>query len=117
MIELQQRAGDIILADPAVAGLGSAVGGASWSGAINSGMLFISLKPRGERDGLSTLAVVERLRANLADIPGVRVYIWPAQQLPNVGGRQSRSQYQFTLIDADAEELDTWVPRVQERIR
>jgi multidrug efflux pump len=112
MIELQQRAGDIILADPAVAGLGSSVGGASWSGAINSGMLFISLKPRGERDGLSTLAVVERMRANLADIPGVRVYIWPAQQLPNVGGRQSRSQYQFTLIDADAEELDTWVPRV-----
>ncbi len=117
MVELQQRAGDIILADPAVAGLGSSVGGASWSGAINSGMLFISLKPRSERDGLPTLAVVERIRASLEDIPGMRVYIWPAQQLPNVGGRQSRSQYQFTLIDADAAELDLWVPRVRERIR
>ena len=117
MVELQQRAGDIILADPAVAGLGSSVGGASWSGAINSGMLFITLKPRAERDGLSTLAVVERIRASLEGIPGLRVYIWPSQQLPNVGGRQSRSQYQFTLIDADAEELDLWVPRVRERIR
>jgi multidrug efflux pump len=117
MVELQQRAGDIILADPAVAGLGSSVGGASWSGAINSGMLFISLKPRAERDGLSTLTVVERIRASLEGIPGLRVYIWPSGQLPNVGGRQSRSQYQFTLIDADAEELDLWVPRVRERIR
>ena len=81
------------------------------------GQLFISLKPRAERDGLSTLAVVERIRASLEGIPGLRVYIWPAEQLPNVGGRQSRSQYQFTLIDADAEELDIWVPRVQERIR
>jgi hydrophobe/amphiphile efflux-1 (HAE1) family protein len=117
MVELQRRARDIVLADPAVAGLGSSVGGAAWTGAINVGSLFISLKPRAERDGLSTLAVVERMRANLADIPGVRVYMWPAQQLPNVGGRQSRSQYQFTLIDADAEELDTWVPRVQDRIR
>jgi hydrophobe/amphiphile efflux-1 (HAE1) family protein len=117
MIELQQRASDIVLADPAVAGLGSSVGGSSWSGSVNNGMLFISLKPRAERGGLSTLAVVERMRMNLQDIPGVRVYMWPAQQLPNVGGRQSRSQYQFTLIDADAEELATWVPRVQDRIR
>ena len=65
MVELQQRASDIILADPAVAGLGSSVGGAVWTGAINVGSLFISLKPRAERDGLSTLAVVERMRANL----------------------------------------------------
>jgi multidrug efflux pump len=112
MVELQQRAAEIILSDPAIAGVGS------WSGsAINNGGLFISLKPRAERDGLSTQAVVERLRANFDVIPGVRVYMWPAQQLPNVGGRQSRSQYQFTLIDADAEELGTWVSRVQERIR
>ena len=43
--------------------------------------------------------------------------MWPAQQLPNLGGRSSRSQYQFTLIDADADELTRWVPRVQDRIR
>ncbi len=117
MIELQQRAAEIVLSDPAVATLASSVGGMSWSGSINNGRLFISLKPRAERDGLSTLAVVERMRASLEGIPGARVYMWPAGQLPNVGGRQSRSQYQFTLIDADAEELGLWVPRVQERIR
>jgi len=117
MIELQQRATEVVLSDPAVAGVGSSVGGTSWSGAVNNGRLFISLKPRAERDGLSTLAVVERMREKLDPLAGVRVYMWPAQQLPNVGGRQSRSQYQFTLIDADAEELGTWVPRVQARIR
>jgi multidrug efflux pump len=57
------------------------------------------------------------MRLALADIPGLRVYMWPAQQLPNVGARSSRSQYQFTLMDADAEELSLWVPRVQDRIR
>jgi multidrug efflux pump subunit AcrB len=112
MTKLQQRVAEIVLSDPAVAGVGS------WSGsATNNGGLFISLKPRAERDGLSTLAVVERMRKTLDNTPGVRVYMWPAQQLPNVGGRQSRSQYQFTLIDADAGELATWVPRVQERLR
>jgi hydrophobe/amphiphile efflux-1 (HAE1) family protein len=117
MVELHRRASDIVLADPAVAGVGASVGGSSWSGTVNNGIMFIALKPRSERGGLSTLAVVERMRLNLQDIPGSRVYMWPAQQLPNVGGRQSRSQYQFTLIDADAEELATWVPRVQDRIR
>jgi multidrug efflux pump len=117
MVELHRRASEIVLADPAVAGVGASVGGSSWSGTVNNGIMFIALKPRSERGGLSTLAVVERMRLNLQDIPGARVYMWPAQQLPNVGGRQSRSQYQFTLVDADAEELATWVPRVQDRIR
>jgi hydrophobe/amphiphile efflux-1 (HAE1) family protein len=117
MVELHRRASEIVLADPAVAGVGASVGGSSWSGTVNNGIMFIALKPRSERGGLSTLAVVERMRLNLQDIPGARVYMWPAQQLPNVGGRQSRSQYQFTLVDADAEELAIWVPRVQDRIR
>jgi multidrug efflux pump len=117
MVELQQRADNVILSDPAVSGLGSSVGGTTWSGLVNNGRVFISLKPPAERGGASTEAVVERMRAKLENIPGVRVYMWPAQQLPNVSGRQSRSQYQFTLIDADAEELALWVPRVQDRIR
>jgi multidrug efflux pump len=117
MIGMQQRAADIVLSDPGVESVGSSVGGMPWSGTVNNGRLFISLKPRAERGGLSTFEVVERMRASLQDIPGARVYMWPTGQLPNVGGRQSRSQYQFTLIDADAEELGLWVPRVQERIR
>jgi len=117
MIELQQRAAAIIGADRAVAGVGSSVGGTAWSGTVNNGRLFIALKPPAERGWEPTATIVDRLRLSVEGIPGVRVYMWPAQQLPNLGGRSSRSQYQFTLIDADAEELSKWVPRLQDRIR
>jgi hydrophobe/amphiphile efflux-1 (HAE1) family protein len=117
MIALQERADAIVQADPAVSGVGSSVGGSNWSGSVNNGRMSISLKPLAERGGVPTSAIVDRLRLSLADIPGVRVYMWPWQQLPSVGGRSSQSQYQFTLMDADAEELALWVPRVQDRIR
>ena len=117
MIVLQQRAAEIVQADPAVESVGSSVGGTSWSGTVNNGRLFIGLKPPAARGGVSTSEIVDRMRLALTDIPGLRVYMWPAQQLPSVGGRSSRSQYQFTLMDADAEELSLWVPRLQDRIR
>ena len=117
MLALQLKVDAIVQADPAVDGVGSSVGGAGWSGTVNNGRLSISLKPRAERGGVSTNDVVNRIRASLEDIPGVRVYVWASQQLPSAGGRQSRSQYQFTLMSADAAELNLWVPRVQERLR
>jgi multidrug efflux pump len=117
MTVLQQRAEAVVEADPAVAGVGSIVGGTAWNGAVNMGRLSISLKPLAERGGIATAAIVDRLRLALAAIPGVRVYMWPAQQLPSVGGRTSPSQYQFTLMDADAEELALWLPRVKDRIQ
>ena len=117
MIAYQQRAAAIVLADPAVDGVGSSVGGSVFGGTVNNGRLFIALKSPGERGGVATSVIVDRLRFALQDLPGIRVYMWPAQQLPNVGGRTSRSQYQFTLIDANAEELFAWVPRLQDRIR
>jgi multidrug efflux pump len=117
MIVLQQRAAEIVQADPAVAAVGSSVGGSAWSGTVNNGRLFIGLKPPAERGGLSTAEIVDRLRLSVANIPGLSVHMWPAQQLPYLGGRSSQSQYQFTLMDADAEELSLWVPRVQDRLR
>src|SRR5262249_1456681 len=69
MTVLQQRAAAVIEADPAVAGVGSSVGGFSWSGSVNIGILFISLKPLAERDGVATQAIVDRLRKAAADIP------------------------------------------------
>jgi hydrophobe/amphiphile efflux-1 (HAE1) family protein len=117
MIVLVQRAAEIVQADPAVAAVGSSVGGTAWSGTVNNGRLFIGLKPPAERGGMSTSDIVDRMRLAVADIPGLRVFMWPAQQLPYLGGRASQSQYQFTLMDADAEELSLWLPRVQERIR
>ena len=115
MVDLQQRAVDIVLDDPAVAGVGSSVGGSVFSGSVNNGRLFVSLKPLSER-GITSAQVVDRMRGKLTAIPGVRVFLVSAQDV-RVGGRQSRSQYQFTLWDPDFDELQEWVPRVQERIR
>ncbi len=117
MQKLQLQAMDIVLADPAVAGLGSSVGSSGpGGGSINRGRLFISLKPLAERNNLSTQVVVARLRNRLNTIPGIRVFMFPAQEL-RMGGRQSDSQYQFTLWSADIDALQTWVPRVVDRVK
>jgi multidrug efflux pump len=114
MLQLQQRATEIVLSDPAVSGVGSSVGGSAFGGSINSGRLFISLKPLAER-GIPAQRVVDRLRGRLMGIPGVRVFMFPASDV-RVGGRSSRSQYQFTLWGPNFDELQSWVPKVQERI-
>ena len=115
MVALQQQAMNIVQKDDAVFGVGSSVGGSAFGGSANNGRLFVSLKPLSER-GITTQRVADRLRQQLQAIPGVRVFLVPAADL-RIGGRQSRSQYQFTLWDADFEELQRWVPRVQDQIR
>jgi hydrophobe/amphiphile efflux-1 (HAE1) family protein len=114
MTELQQRAAEIVLADPAVANVGSSVG-SSGSASVNRGQLFISLKPMSER-GVSTAAVVNRLRPKLSDVGGMRVFMVPAQDV-RAGGRSSSSQYQYTLWGPNIEELQHWVPIVQARMQ
>ncbi len=116
METLQLKAMDIVLADPAVAGLGSSVGASGFNASVNNGRLFISLKPLAERNGVSTATVVNRLRGKLSQIPGIRVFMVPAQDL-RVGGRQSNSQYQFTLWSSDIDQLQAWVPRVVDRVK
>ena len=116
MEQLQQKAMDIVLSDPAVAGLGSSVGASGFNASVNRGRMFISLKPLAERHNVSTQAVVARLRAKLNQIPGIRVFMVPAQDL-RVGGRQSDSQYQFTLWSADIDALQSWVPKVMDRVK
>src|SRR5665811_2182908 len=68
------------------------------------------------RDSVSTQQVVARLRTKLNQIPGIRVFMVPAQDL-RVGGRQSDSQYQFTLWSADIDALQSWVPKVMDRVK
>jgi multidrug efflux pump len=116
MEQLQQKTLDIVLADPAVAGVGSSVGASGFNASVNRGRLFISLKPLDERGGVSTQAVVARLRAKLNTVPGIRVFMVPSQDL-RVGGRQSDSQYQFTLWSQDIEELQHWVPLVLDKVK
>jgi hydrophobe/amphiphile efflux-1 (HAE1) family protein len=115
MSRLQQRATDIVLADPAVAGVGSSVGGSAFGGSASTGRMFISLKPLEER-GLDTVRVIARLRAKLTAVAGLRVFMTPAQDL-RVGARQGRSQYQYTLWDSDIDELTRVVPQVLERLQ
>jgi multidrug efflux pump len=116
MKALQLKAMDVVLADPAVAGLGSSVGASNFNAAVNFGRLFISLKPLNERGGLSTQRVIARIRPKLAEIPGLRVFMFPAQDV-RVGGRQSDSQYQFTLWSSDIEELQKRVSGVLDRVK
>jgi multidrug efflux pump len=116
MKALQLKAMDVVLADPAVAGLGSSVGASTFNAAVNFGRLFITLKPLKERGGLSSQRVIARIRPKLAEIPGLNVFMFPAQDV-RVGGRQSDSQYQFTLWSADIEELQKRVPGVVDRVK
>ena len=116
MEKLQQQAAAIVAADPAVAGVGSSVGASGFNASVNRGRLFVSLKSPSERGNVSTQQVVNRLRARLNGIPGLRVFMVPAQDL-RAGGRQSDSQYQFTLWSSDIEALQTLVPKVLERVK
>jgi hydrophobe/amphiphile efflux-1 (HAE1) family protein len=116
MYDLQQKADALVRADPAVANVGSSLGTIGYTASVNRGSLFISLKPLAERGGLSAQAVANRLRLKTADIPGLRLYFFPMQDV-RVGGRQSDATYQYTLWDANYQELLTWAPRVLQKIQ
>jgi multidrug efflux pump len=116
MKELQQRATRIVLSDPAVAYVGSSVGASGWNASVNNGRLFIALKPPAERGNVSSWDVINRLRPKLLDVGGMRVFMFPSQDV-RAGGRQSSSSYQFTLWDADLDELLRLVPRVVDKVR
>jgi len=116
MVGLQQQALDIVLADPAIAGVGSSIGTSSFNPSANQGRMFISLKPLDERGGLTTAEVINRMRGKLSNIPGLRVFLFPASDV-RVGGRQSQSNYQFTVWDPDFSELKEWFPKILERIQ
>ncbi len=116
MLVLQQRVADVVMADPAVATIGSTLGGGGpGGGGSNRGVMFISLKPVAERGGLSTALVIDRLRRELGKIPGIRLFMVAAQDI-RAGGRQSDSDYQYTLTSADLDLLQKWAPIVAKRM-
>ena len=108
MAELLQRTGDVIRANPAVDTL---IVNASGS---NSGRLFMTLKPRSERPPIDRVA--EQLRGDVRAIPGVNVYINPIQNL-RLGGRLSKSRYQYVMRSVRAEELRTASDSLMSRMR
>ena len=115
MKELQQRATQIVLSDPAVAYVGSSVGASTYNASVNNGRLFISLKPRSERGNISSNQVINRLRPKLLDVGGMRVFMFPTQDV-RAGGRQSNSSFQFTLWSPDLNELLRHVPIVVSKV-
>jgi multidrug efflux pump len=112
MSKLLQQYAVIVGKDPAVSGVIGFTGGGR--GTINSAQMFVTLKDLRVR-GLSADQVVARLRGPLARIPGGRISLVPVQDV-RTGGRQSASQYQFTLQGDDLAELNTWAPQVAQRV-
>ena len=115
MSERQQELARVILADPAVASLSSYIGVDGDNVTLNSGRLLINLKPHGERD-LTASQVIDRLRPELARLPGIELYLQPVQDL-SIEDRVSRTQFQFSLETPDSELLQEWTPRLVEALR
>jgi len=114
MADRQQALINAILRDPAVASVGSAVGAGGGTATANNGRVFIALKPHDQRESVDQ--VIGRLRTNLARIQGITLYMQAAQDI-TIGGRLSKTQYQYTLADADPGELNTWAARFLEKIK
>ena len=108
MAELERRLGKVISADPAVSGWVAAFGGGSRP--VNNGFGMIALKPRSERHATAD-EVIRRLRAKFAKIPGGTLFLQVVQDV-SMGGRATRTQYQYALTDPNLDELDEWAPRV-----
>jgi hydrophobe/amphiphile efflux-1 (HAE1) family protein len=115
MLKLQRQALDIVLADPAVAAVGSSVGASGFNASVNQGRMFISLKPLAERDGLTTQRVIDRLRRSLSGVQGIDVFMNPSQDI-RVGARQGRAQYQLTFWSPEFDTLYAWLPKIVERL-
>ena len=111
MVLVQERVAKIFRDDPNVASVNSFNGGV---GSQNTGRLFINLKPRGEREPMKV--VVEGLRKKLREVAGITVFMRPIQNL-QLGGRQSRAQYQYILQSVQADEISGWAGKLQEQMR
>src|SRR3984885_3070762 len=112
MVRLQHKLTDVINRDPAVASWGAFIGGGR---PINNGFVVLGLKPRDERS-VTADQIITRLRPQLAQVPGATLFLQASQDI-NVGGRTSRTQYQYTLQDSDLDELNAWAPRLLARMQ
>jgi hydrophobe/amphiphile efflux-1 (HAE1) family protein len=112
MLRLQRRLTDVLASDPGVASWAAFVGGGR---PLNNGFVVLGLKPRDERDATAD-QIIDRLRKKIAQVPDGTVYLQASQDL-NVGGRLARTQYQYTLQDANLDELNTWAPRMLEELK
>jgi len=105
MSQRMQALMGVVLKDPAVASIGAQIGAGGATATLNDGRMFIALKPHDQR--VSADQVILRLQKSLAHIEGITLYMQAAQDI-TVGARLSKTQYQYTLTDADSNELNYW---------
>ena len=115
MAEKQQALADVVLKDPAVESLSSFIGIDGINTTLNSGRMLINLKPLNERK-ISASDVMHRLQPELEKVDGITLYMQPVQDL-TVEDRVSRTQFQYTLEDASAGELDTWTNKLVQKLQ
>jgi multidrug efflux pump len=116
MSRLQQAMVQKILKDPAVASLSSFIGIDGTNTTLNSGRVQINLKPLADRNKTSASDVIRRLQPDLATISGITLYMQPVQDL-SVDDRVSRTQFQYTLEDPSADELNSWAPKMLAKLQ
>jgi hydrophobe/amphiphile efflux-1 (HAE1) family protein len=114
MMERQRALMEVIRHDPDVMSFSASVGPTGGALTTNTGRVWINLKPRSERKA-SADQVINRLRPQLAQVEGVTLFMQAAQDI-NVGGRIGRTQYQYTLQDANLDELNEWAPRMLQKL-
>ncbi|MBV9539010.1 MAG: efflux RND transporter permease subunit, partial [Acidisphaera sp.] len=107
--------GKVLLSDPDVSAYSMSVGPGAGGQTENNGRFFISLKPHDERTA-SAQQIIARLRPKLAEVTGAQLFLQAGQDI-RVGGRISKTQYQYTLEDADLGALFTWAPKVLDALR
>jgi len=111
----QQQLAQVILKDPAVENLSSFIGVDGTNTTLNSGRILIDLKPLDERK-ISASDVIRRLQPELEKVDGITLYMQPVQDL-TVEDRVSRTQYQYTLEDPDANELNLWTAKFVDKLK
>lgn len=114
MLKLQDQAAEIVSSDPNVESSISVVGGGSSASGKNTGRIFIILKPKSDRAKMAK--VMEGLRNKFKEIPGLQVYMRPVQNL-QLGGRTSKSRYQFTLQSVGFEGVNEWADKLMQKMR
>ena len=111
--ERQQGVAQVMLADPAVESVASFIGVDGANATLNTGRMLVTLKPHGQRDDATK--VIDRLEAKTANLPGLRLFMQPVQEL-NIDDQVARSQYRFSLSSPDSDLLNVWAPRLVERL-
>ena len=110
MATLQRAANQVVLHDPAVSSVVSAVGAGLGGQTANNGRMYITLKPWSERN-LSVTQVIARIDQKMQAVGGIKLFMQPAQDV-SVGARLGRTLYQYTLQDPSQTELNTWAPKI-----